>query len=127
MAVRRARDVRQAGGEDTMAKAVCRLKFEPEKGRATLIVERDTLFMEEQQDFRDGCRRLLESGQGRLFVDLSSLRSLLSIYLDIVLDANRQARGAGRSFTVVVGRKLGELFRTVVGPEVLSISPVDSG
>ena len=77
--------------------------------------------MGEQQSFRDGCRELLETGQADLYVDLRGLRSLLSIYLDIVLEANSEAKNAGRKLTVLVGEKLGDLFRTVVGPELLAL------
>lgn len=108
-----------------MPKEICHLTAEPEKGRAILTVDRDTLDMGEQQDFRNGCRQLLDTGQARLYVDLRGLRSLLSIYLDIVLEANREARDAGRSFIVLTSERLGDLFRTVVGPEILEVGYTD--
>ncbi len=108
-----------------MPKEICRLTAEPEKGRAILSVNRDTLDMGEQQEFRDGCRQLLETGQDHLYVDLRGLRSLLSIYLDIVLEANGEVRDAGRRFTVLAGERLGDLFRTVVGPEILDVGYTD--
>jgi hypothetical protein len=108
-----------------MPKDICHLTNEPEKGRALLTVDRDTLDMGEQQAFRSGCKELLETGQADLYVDLRDLRSLLSIYLDIVLEANNDAKASGRKLTVLVGEKLGDLFRTVVGPELLSLGFTD--
>jgi hypothetical protein len=108
-----------------MARGVCQLESMPEKGMAILRVGRDTLDMGEQNEFRAGCRKLLDSGLGRLYVDLRGLRSLLSIYLDIVLEANRDARTADRKLTVLVGEKLGDLFRTVVGPDMLDLGYTD--
>ena len=108
-----------------MARGVCQLDTVPEKGMAVLRVGRDTLDMSEQNEFRAGCRQLLDSGLGRLYVDLRDLRSLLSIYLDIVLEVNREARAADRDLTVLVGEKLGDLFRTVVGPDVLKLGFTD--
>jgi hypothetical protein len=105
-----------------MPREICHLNSQPDKGRAILRVARDTLDMGEQQEFRSGCRKLLDTGQAHLFVDLRDLRSLLSIYLDIVLEANSEAKAAGRRFTVLVGEKLGDLFRTVVGPELLELA-----
>ena len=108
-----------------MAKKICHLHDEPEKNRAILRVDRDTLDMSEQQEFRDNCRELMSSSHDRLYVDLRSLRSLLSIYLDIVLEANNEARAAGKKFTVLVRERLGDLFRTVIGPELMDISSED--
>ncbi len=108
-----------------MPKDICHLINEPEKGRALLAVDRDTLDMGEQQAFRNGCRELLATDQADLYVDLRDLRSLLSIYLDIVLEANNEAKASGRKLTVLVGEKLGDLFRTVVGPELLSLGYTD--
>jgi hypothetical protein len=108
-----------------MSREVCQLKTDADKGRAFLRVDRDTLDMGEQQAFRNGCRRLLDSGQPAVYVDLRGLRSLLSIYLDIVLEANSEARAADRRLTVLVGEKLGDLFRTVVGPELLELAYTD--
>jgi hypothetical protein len=108
-----------------MSREVCVLSSSPEEGRAVLRVNRDTLDMSEQQEFRAGCRELLATGQPRLYVDLRALRSLLSIYLDIVLEANSEAKNAGRTLTVLVGEKLGDLFRTVVGPEILALGFTD--
>jgi hypothetical protein len=108
-----------------MPKRVCSLETRPEKGLAILRVGRDTLDMGEQNEFREGCRKLLDSGLVRLYVDLRDLRSLLSIYLDIVLEVNREARAADRDLTVLVGEKLGDLFRTVVGPDVLTLGFTD--
>ena len=108
-----------------MPREICQLRSEPEKGRAFLRVNHDTLDMDEQQEFRAGCRRLLDTGQEHVYVDLRALRSLLSIYLDIVLEANNEAKAAGRKFTVLVGEKLGDLFRTVMGPELLELAYTD--
>jgi hypothetical protein len=108
-----------------MSRDVCQLKTEPEKGRALLRIDRDTLDMGEQQAFRSGCRQLLDTGQPEIYVDLRGLRSLLSIYLDIVLEANNEAKAADRRLTVLVGEKLGDLFRTVVGPELLELAYTD--
>lgn len=108
-----------------MPKEICHLSAEPEKGRAILTVDRDTLDMGEQQEFREGCRKLLDSGQPHVYVDLRALRSLLSIYLDIVLEASGEARDAGRRFTVLASERLGDLFRTVVGPELLEVAYTD--
>lgn len=108
-----------------MPRETCHLNTEPEKNRAVLLVDRDTLDMSEQQEFRAGCRKLLETGQAHLYVDLLDLRSLLSIYLDIVLEANAEAKKAGRRFTVLASEKLCDLFRTVVGPETLEVSSTE--
>ncbi len=108
-----------------MPREICHLNAEADKGRAILRVDRDTLDMGEQQSFRSGCRDLLDTGQADLYVDLRGLRSLLSIYLDIVLEANNEAKNANRKFTVLVGEKLGDLFRTVVGPELLALGYKD--
>ena len=108
-----------------MPKEICHLSDDPEKGRAILTVDRDTLDMGEQQEFRDGCRSLLGTGRAHLYVDLRGLRSLLSIYLDIVLEANGEALEAGRRFTVLASERLGDLFRTVVGPEILDVGYTD--
>ncbi len=104
----------------------------PEKGMAVLEIRRDSVEMAEWDQFVKSCNKLLATGQGHLVLDLRRLRRVLSLFIGEALQLNSRAEGAGRRFTVLAAGHVGEVFRTLLGSNLLEMitdgrEPVEIG
>ncbi len=93
----------------------------PEKGMAVLEISRDSVEMADWDRFVKSCARLLDSKQKHLILDLRKLHRVLSVFIGEALQLGSRAESNGRRFTVLASGQVGEVFRTLLGNDLLEI------
>ena len=106
-----------------MADELCRITTSEEKDLAVLQLVRDALELSDREEFLGACAKLLDTGRGRLVIDMRGLRRIFSIFVGTVMDVNARARKEGRHLTLMASEEVTSLFRTIVSSEVLDICP----
>jgi anti-anti-sigma regulatory factor len=95
----------------------------PDDSRAVLVVWRPALENNDAADFEAGCKRLLESAQPHLVLDLRQVARLPSICVGSTVKAHVMAKLAEQRFTVLAGDELAEIMKQIVGSGILDIAP----
>ena len=93
----------------------------PEKGLAVLEVLRDSVEMADWEQFVKAGARLVGSGQPHLVLDLRGLRRVLSIFIGEAVQFNVEAKKRGKRFTVLAAGHIGDVFKTLLGNDLLEI------
>ncbi len=93
-----------------------------ERGSATLKVRCYNLYTPERPAFEAACRRLLETGQPRLFADLREVRNMASLIIGELVRLNAEASEAGLQLIVMTDEKTARLIRMISGDTVKAIT-----
>ena len=76
------------------------------------------------ENLKDACKKLLESGEENLVVDFSSIRHISSDYMGLVAETSVQARKAGKTMRLVVPPRIAKVFRDTGFSEFVTIEVV---
>lgn len=93
-----------------------------EHASATLKVRCYNLFTPERPAFEAACRRLLETGQPRLFADLREVRQMASLIIGELVRLSSEAAEAGLQLIVMTDEKTARLIRMISGDSVKTIT-----
>jgi len=93
----------------------------PERDMAVLEVLHDSIQMSEWDDFVKGCARLMACEQSHLVLDLRRLERVLSVFIGESVRLNSEAVNRGKRFTVLAAGQVGEVFKMLLGSDLLEI------
>lgn len=85
------------------------------------------LTMNNRREFLEQAEELLTSPQPKLVIDLSRISRLFSLYLGSMLDIAQKAKQQDKVFSVLVTRKLADLFAQANLSESIPLVVVDKG
>ena len=100
------------------------VKEVPDRGLAVLRVIGELPF-EKRKDFTAAAEQLLACEQQKLVIDLTRVIHLFSVYLGTIGDVHKRAIEAGKTLTVLVTRRIEEMFGQVGLDSVLTLVRVD--
>jgi hypothetical protein len=98
-----------------------KLSEDPGRDMAVLEVMRDSIEMSDWEAFIAAGRKLLASGRAHLVLDLRRLHRVLSLFIGEAVRLKGLADEAGKRFTVLAAGQVGDVFKTILGADILEM------
>ncbi len=97
-----------------MAEGRFPVSLDVEGQKAVLTVKDRHLETRDAGEFEAACKKLLDTGQPELAVDLSGVETIQSVLIGEIAKTRVIAGEAGRKFVLAANRKIADIFRMIL-------------